>query len=152
MTSVGTPLIMIASDAFDSYQKATGAVLDQATGLLTVTSTQYANLKGISVAVSGVCILLWVGCWQCGIISFLYSQVTFTLTPDAQIVPRNLNTVINGTTGSIYLIVSDIGRKSGSGLDFLLGQTFLERFYSVYDTANSRIGLATTCFTTATTN
>ena len=83
---------------------------------------------------------------------FFFQQVTFTLTPNAQIVPRNLNTVINGTADNIYLIVSDIGRKSGSGLDFLLGQTFLERFYSVYDTANSRIGLATTCFTNATTN
>ena len=53
--SIGTPLIMIASDAFDSYQKATGGVLDHATGLLTVTSTQYANLKGFSITVSGVC-------------------------------------------------------------------------------------------------
>jgi cathepsin E len=125
----GAPLIMIASDAFDRYQKVTGGVLDQTTGLLTITSTQYANLKGFSVTISGV---------------------TFTLTPNAQILPRNLNTIINGTADNIYLIVSDIGRKSGSGLDFLLGQTFLERFYSVYDTAKARIGLATTPFTSAT--
>jgi cathepsin E len=60
--------------------------------------------------------------------------------------------VIGGTAGSIYLIVSDNGSNSGSGLDFINGQAFLERFYSVYDTANQRVGLATTPFTTATTN
>jgi cathepsin E len=74
------------------------------------------------------------------------------LTANAQIWPRSLNTVIGGTAGSIYLIVNDNHSNSGSGLDFINGQAFLERFYSVYDTANQRVGLATTPFTTATTN
>ena len=33
---VGTTLILLATDAFQTYQKATGATLDKATGLLTV--------------------------------------------------------------------------------------------------------------------
>lgn len=78
--------------------------------------------------------------------------VSFELTPNAQIWPRSLNTAIGGVAGNIYLIVQDNGANSGSGLDFILGQTYLERFYSVYDTANNRVGLATTPFTTATTN
>ena len=85
------------------------------------------------------------------VLSF-YPQATLELPPNAQIWPRNLNTVIGGTTGKIYLIVADIGNPSGTELDFILGQVFLERFYSVYDTANQRVGLATTPFTTATTN
>ena len=85
---------------------------------------------------------------------FLFShlQTTFELTPNAQIWPRSLNSKIGGTAGSIYLIVSDLRTNSGQGLDFINGQTFLERFYSVYDTSNNRVGLATTPFTDATTN
>jgi cathepsin E len=53
----------------------------------------------------------------------------------------------------MYLILGDSGTKTiGSGLDFLLGQVFLERFYSVYDTGKHRVGLAKTKFTDATTN
>lgn len=65
---------------------------------------------------------------------------------------RALNTAIGGNTNSVYLIVGDIGTRSGSGLDFINGQTFLERFYSVFDTANNRVGIANTPFTRANTN
>jgi cathepsin E len=78
--------------------------------------------------------------------------VTYEFTANAQLWPRSLNTFIGGTSGNIYLIVADLGTPTGHGLDFINGYTFLERFYSVYDTANSRVGLATTPFTTATTN
>ena len=74
------------------------------------------------------------------------------LTPNGQIWPRNLNTDIGGVAGDIYLIVGNIGTKSGSGLDFINGQTFLERFYAVFDTTHKQVGLATTSFTDATTN
>jgi cathepsin E len=74
------------------------------------------------------------------------------LTPNAQIWPRALNTDIGGVAGDIYLIVNSIGTPSGEGLDFINGQTFLERFYAVFDTTNKRVGFATTSFTTATTN
>ena len=83
---------------------------------------------------------------------FFHLQTTFELTANAQLWPRSLNTNIGGTAGRIYLIVNDLGSNSGEGLDFINGQTFLERFYSVFDTANRRVGLATTPFTTATTN
>jgi len=52
----------------------------------------------------------------------------------------------------VYLIVADLGDMLGQGLDFINGQSFLERFYSVYDTTNQRLGLATTQFTDAETN
>jgi cathepsin E len=38
------------------------------------------------------------------------------------------------------------------GVNFICGMSFLERFYSVFDTENGRVGLATTPFTNATTN
>ena len=83
---------------------------------------------------------------------FFFDQTTFGLTPNGQIWPRSLNSVIGGVAGSIYLIVGNLGTPSGEGLDFINGQTFLERFYAVFDTANKRVGLATTSFTDATTN
>ena len=52
----------------------------------------------------------------------------------------------------MYLIVGDIGTRTGQGLDFINGQTWLERFYTVFDTANSRIGFANTPFTNADSN
>jgi cathepsin E len=79
-------------------------------------------------------------------------QTTFELTANAQLWPRSLNTFIGGISTRIYLIVNDLGTPSGQGLDFINGYTFFERFYSVLDTTNKRIGLATTSFTHATTN
>jgi len=96
-----------------------------------ITSTQYANLQSLFFTAGGT---------------------TFELTANAQIWPRSLNTYIGGKATNIYLVVNSLGSPSGSGLDFINGYTFLERFYSVFDTTNNRVGLATTPFTTATTN
>jgi len=131
IVDTGTTLIMLASDAFSTYQHATGAVPDNSTGLLSVTTDQFSAMKDLNFDIGGT---------------------TFALTPDAQIWPRTLNTAIGGNANGIYLIVSDLGTPSGKGLDFINGHAFLERFYSIYDTANSRVGIATTPFTDATTN
>ena len=48
--------------------------------------------------------------------------------------------------------MGSIGTPSGEGLDFINGQVWLERFYTVFDTANSRIGFANTPFTTSNIN
>ena len=61
--------------------------------------------------------------------------------------PRALNTLIGGNSSFIYLVINDLGTPSGSGLDFVLGFTFLERFYTVYETVNQLIGFAQTEFT-----
>lgn len=98
--------------------------------------------------------------------------VSYELTPNAQIWPRSQNSTIGGDDGSIYLVVADMGTPSGQGLDFISmyffhaaievsvlttllyldGFCFLQRFYSVFDTTNVQVGLATTPFTDATTN
>ena len=38
---------MIATDAFQKYQQATGAKMDNATGLLTLTEDQFDNLQSL---------------------------------------------------------------------------------------------------------
>ncbi|KAG1851517.1 aspartic peptidase domain-containing protein [Suillus tomentosus] len=130
IVDTGTTLILIASDAFNKYKSATGGTLDEATGLLKISSDQYDKLSSLYFTIG--------------------NEVTYKLTPNAQIWPRSLNSVIGGTTDDIYLVVADIG--SDSGWDFTNGYCFLERFYSVFDTTNSRVGFATTQYTYATTN
>jgi len=44
--------------------------------------------------------------------------------------------------GHYYSWIND-GGDATLGLNFIIGQKFLENYYSVYDTTNSRIGFAT---------
>ncbi|KAI0087775.1 acid protease [Irpex rosettiformis] len=131
IVDTGTTLVLIATDAFQKYQRLTGAKEDQSTGLLTLTERQFENLQSLFFNIGGI---------------------SYELTANAQIWPRSLNSTIGGEEGKIYLVVSDLGSPSGEGLDFINGFTFLQRFYSVYDTGNTQVGLATTPFTDATTN
>jgi len=78
--------------------------MDDTTGLLTISSYQYGNLQNLNFVINGV---------------------TYPLTPNAQIWPRSLNYMIGGNSDSIYLVVSDIGSQSGTGLDFINGYSFL---------------------------
>lgn len=126
-----TVLVLIATDAFNTYKTATGATLDETTGLLKITSDQYSSLKPLIFTIGGT---------------------AFTLTPNAQIWPRSMNAVIGDTSGNsdnIYLIVADIGSET---FGFVSGYTFLERFYGIFDTVNKRVGFATTAYTESTSN
>ncbi|PIL28667.1 transporter [Ganoderma sinense ZZ0214-1] len=131
VTDTGTTLLLIATDAFDTYQNLTGATLDSTTGLLRLDPDQVGNLQSLF---------------------FHIGDNVLEFTPNAQMWPRALNSAIGGDADSVFLIVNDIGSLSGEGLDFIDGMTFLERFYYVFDIANSRVGFATTAFTDATTN
>jgi len=127
----GLTLVYLASDAFAAYKTATGAVLDTKTGLLTVTKAQLAILKPLDFTIGGV---------------------KYSLTANAQLWPRSLNTAIGGAAYNTYLVIADLGTKSGSGLDIILGQAWMERFYTTFDTALQRVGLATTTYTNSTIN
>ncbi|KLO09319.1 acid protease [Schizopora paradoxa] len=131
IVDAGMTLILLATDAFLRYEAATGGVLDEATGLLRVTPAQFNTLQSLFFNINGV---------------------QFELTANAQAWPRSLNSAIGGNSNSVYLIVNDLGSPSGEGLDFINGFAFLERFYTVLDTANQRVGFANTPFTHATTN
>ncbi|KAF8480633.1 aspartic peptidase domain-containing protein [Gautieria morchelliformis] len=115
----------------DRYQTATGAVLDNTTGLLRLTTTQFANLQSFSLTPP---------------------QTTFELTANAQAWPRSLNSSLAATQQCLPHCWRP-RHPQWRGLDFINGFAFLcGRFYSVFDTTNQRVGLATTSFTDATTN
>lgn len=115
----GTSLILIASDAFQKFKEFTGATMDVATGLLTLSARQYHNLHPLFFNIGGE---------------------QYELTVNAYTWPRHLNTEIGGRHGDIYLTIADIGTESGHGMDFILGVPFFERFYVVFDTANQQVG------------
>ncbi|KAF8577516.1 aspartic proteinase [Ramaria rubella] len=125
----GTTLLYIASDAFEAYQQATGATVDQATGLLTIESAD--SLQSLF---------------------FNVGNTTFEFTANAQIWPQALNAQLGDANDTIYLVVNNIGTPTGSGVDFINGFAFLQRFYAVFDTDNSQVGFATTNHTQDTTN
>ncbi|KAG2360438.1 aspartic peptidase domain-containing protein [Suillus spraguei] len=126
----GCTFLLIVSDAYDNYKAATGAELDPATGLLTVTPEQYGALQPLDFHIGGE---------------------TFSLSPNAQVWPRSLNHLVNGVDGVLYLVVKSLNRRFGSGLDFINGYIFLERFYTVLDSRRSLVGFAKTPFTDDTT-
>ena len=51
IVDTGTTLLMIATDAFEKYQQATGATMDQETGLLKITEQQFENLQSLFFAI-----------------------------------------------------------------------------------------------------
>ncbi|KAI1791964.1 acid protease [Ganoderma leucocontextum] len=123
ITDTGSTLVLLATDAFNAYKDATGAVADETTGLLKITRDQYENLQSLLFHIGGE---------------------TYDFIPNAQIWPRSLNSEIGGDADSIYLIVADLGSPSGQGLDFINGYSWLERFYNVYDVANQAVCFAIT--------
>ncbi|KAG2364324.1 aspartic peptidase domain-containing protein [Suillus spraguei] len=128
----GTTLLYLSSDAFQKYEAATGATLDQATSLLRISRNRYDALRNLN---------------------FYIGYTMLSLTPDAQIWPRSLNTrLAGGVIGAIYLIVGDLEARSGGGIDFIIGYTFIQRFYTVLDGSSSLVGFARTPFTDATIN
>lgn len=100
------------ADAFQHYQALTNSTLDSVTGLLTITSAQYANLQTLSFNIGGT---------------------SYGLTPNGQIWPRSLNAALGGSSSAIYLVVNNIGWPSGFGFDFCNGYGFLYVFLFVCD-------------------
>ncbi|EMD36748.1 hypothetical protein CERSUDRAFT_51190 [Gelatoporia subvermispora B] len=133
IVDTGTTLLLIATDAIDRYVDAVGASSepDEATGLFTISAENFANLESLF---------------------FNIGDTSFEFTPNAQIWPRALNTAIGGNDDTIYLVAGDIGSDTGSGLDFINGMVWLERFFFVFNAGSSQAGFATTSFTDATTN
>jgi len=131
IVDTGTSMILLATDAFKAYQQATGATLDDKIGMLKLPNDQYSQLQPLNFNIGGI---------------------TLTLIPNAQIWPRQLNERLGGDDDHVYLVLGDLGSSGSQGMAFIMGYAFLERFYTVYDSAESRIGFATTKYTQSESN
>jgi hypothetical protein len=62
IVDTGTTALLMATEAFNAYKQATGAIIDDYTGMLAITSEQYANLQSLYFNIGGVRSLLD---WTC---------------------------------------------------------------------------------------
>ncbi|KAF9202350.1 hypothetical protein BGZ49_007479 [Haplosporangium sp. Z 27] len=121
IVDTGTTLILLSSTAATAlYNDIPGAKFDKNIGLYTIPSSQVSKLKNITFTIGG-------------------NQ--FTMTPSQYLVPANQLGNFGFPANATYSWISVLG-GSEPGLAFILGQKFLENFYSVYDTTNKRVGLA----------
>ncbi|KAG0052558.1 hypothetical protein BGZ83_002436 [Gryganskiella cystojenkinii] len=121
IVDTGTTLILLSTSAITAlYKNISGAKLDNNSGLYTIPSAQVSKLQNITFTIGGV---------------------AFTLTPAQYTVPQNQVAYLGGQAGTTYTWIGSLG-DNNAGLAFILGQKFLENYYSVYDTTNKRVGLA----------
>ncbi|KAH9944871.1 acid protease [Amylocystis lapponica] len=124
IVDTGTTLIYIADDWFKTYQAAIpGSYLDNSTGLIVIPESSLPALRPLDFSIGGS---------------------VFTLEPAAQLIPQDQNKAWGGEPGVQYGYVGPLGAFSGEGLDFIIGQKFMERFYAIFDTTNNRVGFAYT--------
>ncbi|CAE6443506.1 unnamed protein product [Rhizoctonia solani] len=73
-------------------------------------------------------------------VTFIISGAALTLSPDQYLIPQEQYSLFGLNQTFFYAWFGD-GGASGT-VNFIIGQKFLEHFYSVYDTTNSRVGFA----------
>jgi len=121
IVDTGTTLVYLPSSAYNTWIKAIpSATVDNNSGLVRFPKSSLSSVPSISFTVNGV---------------------KFTLNNYAQLVEQGLYSTM-GLSSTYYY--SWVGNGGSSSLALTLGQKFLERFYSVYDTDNNRVGFATT--------
>lgn len=112
----GTTLIYIPTSAYNNFLSATGGTTDSNSGLASFNTAPTANF-GIK-----------------------FGSKTYTLTPSQYLVPQAQYANFGLSSGKYYAWINNGG---SSGVNTIVGQKFLEQYYSVFDTTNSRIGFAT---------
>ncbi|KAM0258916.1 hypothetical protein ACHAQJ_003572 [Trichoderma viride] len=115
IVDTGTTLIYIPTKAYNAFLSATGGKTDSSSGLA-VFSKQPTSNFGIK-----------------------FGSTTYTLTPAQYLVPTAQYDFYGLSSGKFYAWINDGG---SSGVNTIIGQKFLENYYSVFDTTNARIGFA----------
>ncbi|TGO20589.1 hypothetical protein BPAE_0283g00010 [Botrytis paeoniae] len=116
IVDTGTTLIYIPTAAYNKFLTAAGGKTDSSSGLAVFTTKPTANF------------------------SIKFGTTTYTLTPAQYLVPTAQYSVYGLSSSKYYAWINDGG---ASGVNTIIGQKFLEQYYSVFDTTNSRIGFAT---------
>lgn len=116
IVDTGTTLIYIPTAAYTKFLSASGGKTDTSSGLAIFTTAPTQNF------------------------AITFGTTTYTLTPSQYLVPTAQYSWYGLKSGKYYAWINDGG---ASGVNTIIGQKFLENYYSVFDTTNSRIGFAT---------
>lgn len=122
----GTTFIHIAPDAFQKYQSATGATMNDKLGLLELPASQYNSIKSLFFNIGGT---------------------PFELTKNGQIWPPSLNSKIGGDKDKIYLVIRPL--QGLDGVSIINGFLWMQRFYVNLDSGKKQIAIANTAYTHA---
>lgn len=115
IVDTGTTLIYIPSDAYNNFLSATGGETDSSSGLASFSTKPTSDFK------------------------IKFGSTTFSLTPSQYLIPSAQYSYFGLDSGKYYAWINNGG---SSGVDTIVGQKFLENYYAVFDTTNSRIGFA----------
>ncbi|KAM3514716.1 hypothetical protein MY11210_001687 [Beauveria gryllotalpidicola] len=115
IVDTGTTLVYIPSTAYSRFLAASGGQTDPTTGFASYT-TKPTGTFGIKLGTN-----------------------TYTLTPDQYLIPTSQYGIFGLSASKYYAWIANGGTGS---VNTIIGQKFLENYYSVYDTTNARIGLA----------
>ncbi|KAG1741518.1 acid protease [Suillus paluster] len=125
----GNSLVALADDFFATYMAAIpGSYYDNQSSFIVIPSSSIGNMQPLNLTIGGA---------------------VFTMDVAAQLVPIGQDSAWDGNPGVQYGTVGPLGRQSGQGWDFVLGQKFLERYYAVFDGEKNRVGLAYTNYSTS---
>ncbi len=116
IVDTGTTLIYIPTKAYNAFLSATRGSTDSSSGLASFSTKPTSNF------------------------AVKFGSKSYTLTPAQYLVPQAQYSNFGLSSGKYYAWINDGG---SSGVNTIIGQKFLENYYSVYDTTNSRIGFAT---------
>lgn len=115
IVDTGTTLVYVPSSVYSKFLTASKGTLDEDTGLVKFTKAPTSNF------------------------SFVFGGTTFTLTPAQYLIPTAQYENWGITGSDFYTFINDGGTEAP---DTIIGFTFLEFYYSVFDTTNNRVGLA----------
>ncbi|TVY51688.1 Polyporopepsin [Lachnellula cervina] len=116
IVDTGTTLIYIPTSAYNKFLSAAGGATDSSSGLARFSTKPTSNF------------------------TIKFGTTSYALTPAQYLVPTAQYSYYGLTSGKYYAWINDGG---SSGVNVIIGQKFLENYYSVFDTTNSRIGFAT---------
>ncbi|KAF7972932.1 hypothetical protein HWV62_16596 [Athelia sp. TMB] len=116
VVDTGTTLIYIPTSAYMKFLSASGGKTDPNTGLAKFTKK------------------------PTGIFSFTIAGKLLNLTPAQYLIPTAQLRNFGLPSSAYYSWINDGGSY---GVDFIIGQKFLENYYSIFDTTKNRIGFAT---------
>ncbi|KZP09214.1 acid protease [Athelia psychrophila] len=123
-----------------SISGSSSAIVDTGTTLIYLPSAAYSEFLSVGGGTTDVFSgLAKFDTAPTGTVTFDIGGSTFSLTPAQYLIPTSQYSNF-GLSGSASY--SWIGNGGSSSVDFIIGQKFLENYYSIYDTTNSRVGFA----------